>query len=888
MILLSMNDITIKYYPLVEEINQTFSQLYNLSNDELREELKKAETAINKQKSPKRALSANLVNVFAIVKETARRFSRGNVMVTANDNDIYLAENFDFVSINDDKACYKNKWDVGGIPFQWDMVHYDEQLLGGILLHYGYAVEMATGEGKTLVATLPIVLNALTHKGVHLMTANDYLSKRDYEMTRPIYMFHGLTADCIEKYSRDNSRKKDAYCYDITFGTNSSFTFDYLFDHLAMTPGECLQQKHNFAIIDELDSILIDDAETPHIVGGGNYYNEGDIYKENLPIIKELIEADNSKELYTSSVMNKTATFTSRGEKWLSERKAMPDLFSIKHTYEIEYFDALAVEEKNDYLKKIYTQNVLLQLLRALTVFERDVDYIIADGKVKIIDPNTGRAKENSRWEHGLHTAIEVKEGVDVKDDFDGMAVISLKNYFKLYDKIAGMSGTIMPASKELSSIYHLKCAALPTHKPMIRVDEPLRIYHTKEQKDNAVVNLILQNQKAGRPTLVGNINLKRSDQIANILEERGTPFNRLDARTAKGEAVLVAKAGIGNTITVSTSVAGRGTDIKPSEDALANGGLMVIGTDLFDSIRIDKQLKGRSGRQGNPGSSVFFASLEDNTLNYLSESERKQLQAIGEEAKDETVLSKLALPFFEKAQANREEISRKSRMNVAKKDDIVAPRRYKFYEQRNRILFDRSVAESLVNEICVSFGMYSSNIEEHLESLYSLTKILIERYFRNNPNTTSVSVPFSDNRHPFTIRLDATIARQDFNYFSQEFKRQTVLQLYDSNWKGFVIYMMGNLDSHEISLLDEKYEKMMKDINAQIISRLTSSTILFDAKKKDGDDDPGTTKCPQKGIRSKNAMIPSDSPCPCGSGKKYCDCHGSNNRSNSRIRRRR
>ena len=395
MILLSMNDITIKYYPLVEEINQTFSQLYNLSNDELREELKKAETAINKQKSPKRALSANLVNVFAIVKETARRFSRGNVMVTANDNDIYLAENFDFVSINDDKACYKNKWDVGGIPFQWDMVHYDEQLLGGILLHYGYAVEMATGEGKTLVATLPIVLNALTHKGVHLMTANDYLSKRDYEMTRPIYMFHGLTADCIEKYSRDDSRKKDAYCYDITFGTNSSFTFDYLFDHLAMTPGECLQQKHNFAIIDELDSILIDDAETPHIVGGGNYYNEGDIYKENLPIIKELIEADNSKELYTSSVMNKTATFTSRGEKWLSERKAMPDLFSIKHTYEIEYFDALAVEEKNDYLKKIYTQNVLLQLLRALTVFERDVDYIIADGKVKIIDPNTGRAKEN-------------------------------------------------------------------------------------------------------------------------------------------------------------------------------------------------------------------------------------------------------------------------------------------------------------------------------------------------------------------------------------------------------------------------------------------------------------------------------------------------------------
>lgn len=882
-----MNDITNKYRPLIEEINQAFTQLQNLSNDELRAELKKAEIAINKRKSPQRALSANLVKVFAIVKDTARRFSKGNVVVTANDNDIDLAENFDFVSIDGDKACYKNRWDVCGIPFQWNMVHYDEQLLGGVLLHYGCAVEMATGEGKTLVATLPIVLNALTHKGVHLMTANDYLSKRDYETTRPIYMFHGLTADCIEKYSRDDSRKKEAYCDDITFGTNSSFTFDYLFDHLAMDPDECIQQSHNFAIIDELDSILIDDAETPHIVGGGNYYNEGNIYKENLPIVKELIEADNSSELYTFSIINKTATFTNRGEKWLSERKETPDLFSIKHTYEIENFDALSEEEKNDYLKRIYTQNVLFQLLHALTVFERDVDYIIADGKVKIIDQNTGRAKENSRWEHGLHTAIEVKEGVDVKDDFDGMAVISLKNYFKLYDKIAGMSGTIMPASKELSSMYHLKCAALPTHKPMIRVDEPLRIYHTKEQKDNAIVDLIIHNQKTGRPTLVGNVNLKRSDHIAKLLEEREVTFNKLDARTTKGEAVLVAKAGIGNTITVSTSVAGRGTDIKPSEDALSNGGLMVIGTELFDSIRIDKQLKGRSGRQGNPGSSVFFASLEDNILNYLNGNDRKRLQAIGERTRGGKQLSKLALPFFEKAQANREKISQKGRREVAKKDDIVAPRRYKFYEQRNKILFDRSSAESLVDDLCKSARVSQNDIVKHLEGLYSYTKILIERYFRNNLNTTSILVPFSYNRQPFTIRLDAAIAKRDFNYFSQEFKRQTVLQLYDSNWKDFVIYMMGNLDSYEISLLDEKYDKMMANINSQILSRLTKSTILFDTKHEDG----GVTfteKKTQKEVRNNNPMIMSDAPCPCGSGKKYCDCHGSNNRSNDRIRRRR
>ena len=881
-----MNDVTAMFWPLVEQINLRFLQLREMSNDDLRSALLRVSSNISKRKSVKRALNTYLTEVYAIIKETARRFSLGDVVVTANDYDVQLAEDYDFVRIEDGKACYRNTWDVAGVSFQWDMVHYDEQLLGGILLHYGYAVEMATGEGKTLVATLPVALNALSHDGVHLMTANNYLSKRDFETTRPIYMFHGLTVGCIENYSRTDKRRKEAYQADITFGTNSSFTFDYLFDHLSTSPDECVQFKHSFAIIDELDSILIDDAETPHVVGGGNYYKEEDVYKENFPIVQELVSLENHSSLFSSSIMNKKAEFTKEGEKWLAEKKDMPNLFSVKRTYEIAEFDSLSEQEKNNISQRIYTQNVLSQLLHAITVYERDVDYIVADGKVKIIDQNTGRAKDNSRWEHGLHTAIEVKENVEVQLDFDGLAVISLKNYFRLYDKIAGMSGTIMPARKELSNIYHLKCATIPTHKPLIRDDKPLRIFHTAEQKDAAIADFVQSNMNAGRPTLIGCLNLKRSDHIANILEERNLQFNRLDARTTKGEAWLVAKAGIGNTITLSTSVAGRGTDIKPSEDALANGGLMVIGTDLFDSVRIDNQLKGRSGRQGNPGTSVFFASLEDQILNYLSENDRNRLNKIGESVKDLDQLCKRAQPYFEKAQKKREAISQRNRKNVAKKDDIVAPRRQKFYEQRNHILFDATAADTLIISLANSMFMPLNEIDSHLSFLYEKVKILINRYFRNNPNTAKVFIPFSDDRHPFAIRIDAIEAKRDQNYFYQEFKRQSVLQLYDKNWKKFVIYMMGNLDNHEITLLDEKYDKMMADINVQIISRLTKSTILFDTKNTDevsSNLKHESTKRPLK-----TNLVHPDSPCPCGSGKKFCECHGSNIRSGSKYRRRR
>ena len=882
-----MNSILNKYQCLVDSINTNFNSLHNLSNDELREEFCKIEIAINKYDNKQEGIEKYLVPVFAIVKETARRFSEGNIAVTANPNDVKLANQYDFVEILGNKAIYKNHWDVMGVPTTWKMVHYDEQLLGGILLHYGFATEMATGEGKTLVATLPVFLNALTHEGVHLMTVNDYLSKRDFETTRPIYMFYGLTADCIEKYPRYDRRHKEAYRLDVVFGTNSSFTFDYLFDHIAITPQECVQTNHNYAIIDELDSILIDDADEPHIVGGGNYYNNGKIYKENYPLIKELLDKENSEVLYECSKLRKSADFTEEGKKWLSNKKEMPDLYSIERTYELVNFDELAQEKQDEVREKLYLQNVFHQLLLALTVYERDVDYLVDGGKVNIIDPHTGRVKESNRWEYGLHTAMEVKENVEVQNDFDGMAVISLKNYFLLYKKIAGMSGTIMPVEDELKEIYNLKCASLPTHKPLIRQDNPLRIFKNTEDKDNAIIKAIIDNHKSGRPTLVGSITVKRSEEICNKLNEHGIKYNKLDAKTIKDEAFTISKAGLSNTITVSTSVAGRGTDIKPSTDAIDAGGLLVIGTDLFESVRVDRQLKGRAGRQGDPGSSVFFASLEDQILKNLEQDDLRSLDEYSSMLQDGEILDDKNRYFFEKAQANREKYFETCRKETARKDDIIAPQRKKFYEQRNAVLFSSEVAESIVKDIIDLSNITFESIDCHLSELYLKTKELVIRSTKNNPNRTSVFVPFSDKLHPFAVLLEVELTIASYDYFCKEFKRQIILQIYDKEWKKFVLHMMGNLDKKEIEMLDGKYLKMMDEINAIILSRLLNSSIPFEVRNEFIQQEQMSRCKPCRQLRPRTSIIKEYDICPCGSGKIYCECHGSNIRSNRlRIRR--
>lgn len=876
-----------KYRKTVEAINSEYATLHSLTNDELRIKLHHIERFINEQEDKSDALNKSLVSVFAIVKETARRFSLGNIEVTATPNDLRIAEKYDFIKISRDKAIYQNHWDVMGVPYVWKMVHYDEQLLGGILLHYGYATEMATGEGKTLVATLPVFLNALTHEGVHIMTVNDYLSKRDFETTRPIYMFYGLSVDCIDNYERCDNHRKATYKSDIAFGTNSSFTFDYLFDHIAIKPEECVQQSHNYAIIDELDSILIDDADNPHIVGGGNYYNNGKIFKENYPLIKELI-GNKDIELYKIDKLKKTAIFTQEGKEWLSLNKGIPDLFSIERTYEIADFDELAQDKQNEIKNKIYLQSVFQQLLLALTVYERDVDYIVEGGKVKIIDTHTGRVKETCRWEHGLHTAMEVKEQVEVQNDFDGMAVVSLKNYFRLYKKIAGMSDTIMPVKDELLEIYNLPCASLPTHEPLIRKDLPLRIFKTAQQKDDAIIKAIVDNKSVGRPSLVGSISVKRSEQICNKLDELGIEYNKLDAKTLKDEAYTIAKAGIGNTITVSTSVAGRGTDIKPSPEAIAAGGLMVIGTDLFESVRVDRQLKGRSGRQGDPGYSVFFASLEDQILQNLSPDDLKDLERLSDTYSMNEISTDEVRMYFNKAQSNREAYFKSCRKETARKDDIVDPHRKKMYKQRNAVLFNAEEANVIVDNIIKHLGENSCEIEEHLMSLHKNTKELVRRSTENNPNRTEVLVPFSEAMHTFAIRLEVGFIAS-YEYFCKEFKRQIILQIYDKEWKKFVLHIMSDLDRKEIELLDTKYRQMMDDINFIILSRLKYASIPFEVRNELLYNSK-ERKVEKEKPRKVNPAVPiaADEPCPCGSGKKYCECHGSNIRSNNRIKRRR
>ena len=879
-----MNDSIEIFKRQVSLINEIFYSYENLTNDELRDKSIQIKIIVNNSPDKNKALNEALPEVYALVKETARRFSLGQVVVTANEYDIWLASNYDFVEIKGNKAIYHKKWDACGVPFEWNMVHYDEQLLGGILLHYGYAIEMATGEGKTLVATLPVFLNALTHHGVHLMTVNDYLSKRDFRLTHPIYAFHGLTAECIEQFERYDERRKYAYECDITFGTNSGFVFDYLYDHLATDPKECMQGHHNFAIIDELDSILIDEADNPHIVSGGIHYNNEEIYKTHFSLIEEIVN-DKSKNFYTIDLLNKNATFTSEGESYISNKINNRELFNIRKKYELKDFCLLPKEQQKRITQNLFLQNVLHQLLRAYTVFEKDVDYVIQDNSVKIVDPYTGRIKETSRWEHGLHTAIEIKEKVKAKDDSDGIAVISLKNFYKLYKKIAGMSGTIMTVKDELEAIYGLDCMNIPTHNPLIRKDNPLCIFRTSSQKDEAILNKVIKNVHNGRPTLIGCLSIKRADVIEKLLSERKLNFNRLDAKTTQDESITVSKAGIGNTITLSTSVAGRGTDIKPSSHTLINGGLSIIGTDLFTSIRTDLQLKGRTGRQGNPGSTTFFASLEDHVLKYLSAEERKELDDIISKINSDDLSCDKVRCYFKLAQTNRENIYKIKRAKEARKDDIIAPHRAKFYGQRNKVLFDAIYANKLINDIITEYNIKNNQIEEHLASLYDKAKELTLRARRNNPNRQHILIPFSDNQHPFTIKYDVNIILTSLQYFISEFKRQSILQIYDEFWKELVLHMMQDLDQKEIDALNGDYARMEKDVHQTLISRLDSSTIVFNFIEVTPVSSDIINSNLTDAKRMRNVTIQKDSPCPCGSGKRYCECHGSNIRN---IRRRR
>ncbi|MBQ3730169.1 MAG: preprotein translocase subunit SecA, partial [Muribaculaceae bacterium] len=775
-------------------------------------------------------LSEVLPTVFAIVKSTARRFAENETIVvnaTQLDRDL-AAQGKDFVTIEGDKAIYTNHWIAGGNDMKWDMVHYDVQLIGGIVLHQGKIAEMATGEGKTLVATLPVFLNGLTGNGVHVVTVNDYLAKRDSEWMGPLYMFHGMTVACIDKTEPNSPQRRAAYNCDITFGTNSEFGFDYLRDNMAMRPEDMVQRPHNYAIVDEVDSVLIDDARTPLIISGPVPKGEDQMFNEfkpnvervynaqrqlvtglladakkmmasddqatvkegtlrlyrafkGLPKYKPLIKylseegvknamlkteafymQDNNREMPTVTdplyfiidEKNNTVEMTDKGIDVLTRGTDDPEFFilpDIAAQLSAVTNEPLTDEEKMNkkdellanYSVKAERVHTVTQLLKAYTLFNRDDEYIVDnEGKVKIVDEQTGRVMEGRRYSDGLHQAIEAKEGVNVEAATQTFATITLQNYFRMYHKLAGMTGTAETEAGEFWDIYKLDVVTIPTNRPVIRNDMPDRVYKTQKEKFNAVIAEIEAMRNSGRPTLVGTTSVEISEMLSRMLNLRHIPHNVLNAKLHQKEADIVAQAGQSidgkGVVTIATNMAGRGTDIKLSPDVKAAGGLAIIGTERHESRRVDRQLRGRSGRQGDPGSSVFFVSFEDKLMRlFASESVVKTLDRLG--LKDgEAIESNMVTKSIENAQKRVEENNFGIRKHLLEYDDVMNAQRKVIYTRRHHALIGERIGLDIIN------------------TLYDSVEDLVDRYGADDfedfqmqtLKTYAIEVPFNEEEY--------------------------------------------------------------------------------------------------------------------------------------------
>ncbi|MBO7499126.1 MAG: preprotein translocase subunit SecA, partial [Bacteroidaceae bacterium] len=726
-----------------------------------------------------KAMDEALPEAFAIVKETARRFAENEeVVVTATDFDRDLSITKDFVRIEGDKAIYVNHWQAGGNETVWNMIHYDVQLFGGVVLHKGKIAEMATGEGKTLVATLPVFLNALTGNGVHVVTVNDYLAKRDSEWMGPLYMFHGLSVDCIDKHQPNSEARRKAYMADITFGTNNEFGFDYLRDNMASSPEDLVQRSHNFAIVDEVDSVLIDDARTPLIISGPVPKSEDQLFEELRPYVERLVEAQKrlatqllaeAKKLIPSEKPEEVeAGFLSlfRAFKALPKNKALikylsepgiktgllkteaiymeqnnrrmpeatdplyfvideklnsvdmtdkgtdlitgnmsdstffvlPDIAAQLSELEGEHLpDEERLQKKDELLtnyaiksERIHTIN---QLLKAYTMFEKDVEYIVdEEGHVKIVDEQTGRIMEGRRYSDGLHQAIEAKERVKVEAATQTFATITLQNYFRMYHKLAGMTGTAETEAGEFWDIYKLDVVVIPTNKPVIRNDMNDRVYKTKREKYKAVIEEIELMRNEGRPVLVGTTSVEISEMLSRMLDMRKIPHNVLNAKLHQKEAEIVAHAGERGTVTIATNMAGRGTDIKLTPEVREAGGLAIIGTERHESRRVDRQLRGRSGRQGDPGSSVFYVSLEDNLMRlFASDRIASVMDRMGFQ-EGEMLEHKMISKSIENAQKKVEENNFGIRKRLLEYDDVMNKQRKVIYERRRHALMGQRI----------------------------------------------------------------------------------------------------------------------------------------------------------------------------------------------------
>ncbi len=808
--------------PIVDKVNAVYPDIQKLSNDELRARTTQIRADLQEMVKPKRkeiealrqkiqeteiekrqpifseidkiekeildefekGLDNYLPEVFAIVKDTARRFTENQeIEVTATDFDRELAQSHDFVEVEGDKATWFNSWEAGGNETVWNMIHYDVQLIGGAVLHQGKIAEMATGEGKTLVATLPVFLNALTGNGVHVVTVNDYLAKRDSEWMGPLYMFHGLSVDCIDKHRPNSDERRRAYQADITFGTNNEFGFDYLRDNMAMNPAELVQRAHNYAIVDEVDSVLIDDARTPLIISGPVPKGEVQMFEEYCPIVEKLVEAqrkltndyltkakkliysDDQKEVeegflalfraYKGMPKNnalikflsedgiksgllkteaiymennnrrmheatdplffvveekfKQVDMTDKGNQLVANIVKDDNFFVLPDiTTQLAELDSqnLSEEERlekkdaamQDYAVKSERVHTMQQLLKAYTMFIKDDDYVVMDGEVKIVDEQTGRIMEGRRWSDGLHQAVEAKERVKVEAATQTFATITLQNYFRMYHKLAGMTGTAITEAGEFWNIYKLDVVEIPTNKPVARIDMNDRVYRTNREKYKAVIEEIQRMVEAGRPVLVGTTSVEISEMLSKMLTLRHIEHNVLNAKLHQAEADIVAQAGQKSIVTIATNMAGRGTDIKLSPEVKAAGGLAIIGTERHESRRVDRQLRGRAGRQGDPGTSVFYVSLEDKLMRlFASERIANIMDRLGFK-EGEMIEHPMINKSIERAQKKVEENHFGVRKRLLEYDDVMNKQRKVIYERRRHALMGERIGMDISN----------------------------------------------------------------------------------------------------------------------------------------------------------------------------------------------
>ena len=1094
--------------PLVEKVKAASPAVQKLDNDQLRQRTKEIqrqvqdsakkqkeeierlkgtieETPIDERESIfnqidklekevldiyEKALDEVMPEVFSIVKETARRFAENEeTIVTATDFDRELAgdPHKDFVTIDGDKAIYHNHWTAGGNDLKWEMVHYDVQLFGGTVLHQGKIAEMATGEGKTLVATLPVFLNALTGNGVHVVTVNDYLAKRDSEWMGPLYMFHGLSVDCIDKHQPNSEARRRAYQADITFGTNNEFGFDYLRDNMAISPADLVQRAHNYAIVDEVDSVLIDDARTPLIISGPVPKGDDQMFEEYQPLVEKLVGVQkqlatqylaeakqkiaeglekNDKKLqdegflalyrsHKSMPKNKplikflseegiksgmlkteemymennnrrmpevveplffvvdeklnSCDLTDKGTAWLAKQVndaelfVLPDITSQLSALEGDttLSDEERINKKDEMLQHYAVQServhTLQQLLKAYCMFNKDDEYVVIDGEVKIVDEQTGRIMEGRRWSDGLHQAVEAKEHVKVEAATQTFATITLQNYFRMYHKLAGMTGTASTEAGEFWDIYKLDVVEIPTNKPVIRDDMDDRIYKTAREKYRAVIEEVVRLRNSGRPTLIGTTSVEISELLSRMLDmyvnpetgkREGIPHQVLNAKLHQKEADIVALAGQSTNgkgaVTIATNMAGRGTDIKLSPEVKAAGGLAIIGTERHESRRVDRQLRGRAGRQGDPGSSLFFISLEDKLMRLFgSERIATVMDKLGFK-EGEVLESSMITKQVERAQKKVEENNFGIRKRLLEYDDVMNKQRTVIYEKRrhalmgerigmdiSNIIWDRVVniieqndyegckeqfikafamevpfsSEEFINkqreQLCEEvFQVTMGNFKRKMEHIQETAQPVIQRVYEQQGQLyENIMVPLTDGRHMYNVRCNLREAYEtESKSVVKEFQKQILLHLIDEAWKE----NLRKLDELKHSVQNASYEQkdpllifklesakvwddMINDMYTRIVSILMRAQIpvveqvqeaapeqhtqrqqYTESKQSLSQEqmtDPNQAAAAAHDTRAQQPRTPiikdklpgRNDPCPCGSGKKFKQCHG-------------